>query len=807
MKRKIMSKIIFIFVISNILIFSSFSNNVKGIPNDINFIFLNDIIYENNSITSYQTPFNLRYQERYTQLYNASYSFTDDIDSSEPLGWDVVDNIDTSAQVISNLSLHSKVFEIFDGSNIAGIQSITAFPSGTVFGTYEFWFRTNDTSQDGTYLYGGNQDLAISMRASVHDNDFYINPGGSGEFVVVSATSNQWYHLRFDFEFGGGGYEGLAPDTFYWYINGIQYGAYNMETIGTSIGNFRSLTLNPNADFKSYIDGFGLSWYNNYTINKNLLPFLNKSTTLMEIDRYEFAMSDIDTFYPTGADNSDGWTDIEVGGGDKVGIAVQGNVNGLVYSDTTVITDERGIEKSFGISGNLLNVSFSILPEVMDGGANHIYTVIDSLDTNELTIIRLTAGGNIYYSDLGGGFLLFTSTFTLLRTYEFNLLINNETNRVFTIIKENGVVIETKDYPTIAPARNGIQDIQIYSLSIDNNRVSYFIDYVGVYNNGTPQVGLNDSFGLSTILLEGVSNWNYEHNNLFSIIANGTFHLGAVDGGNYFRGSTLLVIKNTSIYVQNETAFFNIYDNFVSEVSIPRLVFTLVSGSFNVSYLKINGVLLNETGTSNSYHLDFTYGNVDISESYFYVSGNKLRFIHNSNDTNLEFIQARFSIEQVSSSDISVSFNSVIQNNALGFFRVNFTDTSNLIQIGNIERTLRFILSQNLTINDLIILVSDVDDNTVSGSTTGFVDNIKFLITANISASIITDSLINMMIPLIMIIIPTLALSNRYGKNIIIPMFLLMSIICLASSLIPVWLFFVIAISCSLFIIKRDEIR
>jgi hypothetical protein len=90
----------------------------------------------------------------------------------------------------------------------------------------------------------------------------------------------------------------------------------------------------------------------------------------------------------------------------------------------------------------------------------------------------------------------------------------------------------------------------------------------------------------------------------------------------------------------------------------------------------------------------------------------------------------------------------------------------------------------------------------VLGTTTGLVTDIELLVTENIGITVITSSVVDIIVPLIMMIIPAMAISEIWGKWLLVPIFLLMGLLALISSLIPSWLFFIVAISCTLFILK-----
>lgn len=775
----------------------------NGAIADINYIFKNDVIYENNNI-EFQESFNLRNRTEFTEIYYGSYSFTNDSIGSVPLGWIDSSGVDCLIQVNESLVSHSNILEVSDNSGANYANASLDF-NNVVSGTIEFWVMSSDVTKLHYIRLTASGTQIIVLRLFNSDLDYH--DGGAWQ-NIVAIVGNTWYNVRIDFETGAGAYLGLGVDKHSIWVNGVQEIATDdFNTAGTYIDGFNIISRGVDSGYNGYLDGVGLSWFPNYTIGKNLIPTIETSS-LQEVNRYEFAMSGIDTFHTTGVDNPNGWTDIEVGGGDKVGIAIQGNVNGLVYSDTNVLADNRGIEKEdMSITGEFINVSFGIKPEVMDGILNRIEMTLTSFDGIAITRLRILADLSVEYQKADTSWIDIGNDITLLRNYEFNIFLDYEINRVFLIYIQDGVVENIYNYEMFFDTKSGLDDIYIISISADVNDISYFVDYVGIYNNGLSQVDVNQAFGLATRLLTDVSNWNYEHNNLFNIIAEGNFHLGTVDGV-YSRASTLLVIKDTFNYI-SETSFFNIYDAFVSVVPIPRLVFTLVNGLFNVSYIKIDGCKLIQN--SNEYFLQYSHSGIDTNESYFYVDdNNKLQFTLITNDTDTEYIQATFNISDVSSTDKAISFRGLRLNKAFGYFVVDYLSGIDTIDIPIIDKLTRAILPTNKTIDTFVILISDNDIDSIIGITTGYVSHPRLLNVLGLGLPIITAGLIEMMIPLLLILLPTLLISKGFGeegKKLLIPLFLVFSIIATATLIIPIWIFFIIAFGIGLFLFRNKEIK
>lgn len=798
MKRK--SNLLVIILILSSLGLILFPKFVIGSIEDIHYTFENDIIYESNDI-SYSNEFNIRTPYTYTDFYNASYSFVNETIGTT--GTDIIWINTTNLGVCEIEGLRDNHNKSIIMTPSVAWQSSNSEIDDQVSGTIEFWIRFETISARYLiYLYDGANILTVLF----WDNDGNMKYTNGGEHTIVSYIADSWIHIRIDFECGAGSYLGLGADTFKVHVNDKEYGAYNYFTPTLHLDNFK-ITYQV-SDLTSYVSAIGYSWLSNYTIGINILPTIEINTDLKEVDRYEFGMSDIDTFHSTGTDNPNGWSDVEDPSGDKVGIAIQGNVNGLVYSSTNVIADNRGITKGvLGITGDFINVSFGIIPEVLNGIVNRIEMTLVSSDNNPITRLRILADLSVEYQEADTSWIDIGNDITLLREYEFNIFLNYELDRVFLLYFQDGVFENVYSYEMFFSGKSGLNEINIISISIDTNTISYFVDYVGIYSNGVSQVGLNEDFGLATRLLTDVSNWNYEHNNLFNIIANGNFHLGVVDGV-YSRASTLFILKDTFNYI-SESSFLNLYDGFVSVIPIPRLVFTLVSGLFNISYIKIDGCKLIQN--FNKYFLQYSHSGIDTNESYFYVdNNNKLQFTLITNDTDTEYIQAIFNISDVSSTDRAISFKGIRLNKAFGYFYVDYILGASRIDIPIIEKTTRAILPTNKTIDSFIVLISDNNIDSIIGITTGHVSYPKLLNVLGLGLPIITAGLIEMMIPLLLILLPTLLISKGFGKEgkkLLIPLFLVFSIIATATLIIPIWIFFIIAFGIGLFLFRNKEIK
>ena len=770
----------------------------------------NNLNYRNPSTLNGITIFDIRTNSAdfgYTCYFDGlgytigeNFDFEGDLIGSEPLLWNV-QSFGTGIATVERFQ-ESNVLKIFDDSIHESVSVSTTFTQLSNQ-SIEWYIAINDTSLLSAYnihlTEGGSGRITLII--DNNDLDYHggvIQTSVKDDFIV----ENVWFKITIILH--------DYTNTFDIYIDDILEGNNLNYSSSSTISIDRFLFASDGVQTSTtYLDNFDINSTNfkSYYIGLNLLPYLNTSQTLMEVDKYEFAINDIHTFNEVGSSNPNGWTDIEDPSGNKVGVVSEfdGSYDRLVIVDTNVIEDFRGIVRdNFGINGNFITITWGFFVAIFDSNNNTDSFGIQVESSDSTLILNCKILGNLSVVFGGSNPSIFTNVFRDVvlgqsNRYDFNFLLNYELDIIFFTYSLNGIIQEIYNRPMSNTGKQGLKKVNTGTILNTANTIRFYTDYIGIYNNGKSQVEIASDFGIA--LLNIAIPWNYQNNNILSIIGNGSFHFSASDGL-YYNGLPTFPIKDTFIY-NNKIIIINAYDSFTTELVSAQIVLTVSSNNFNFSYLKIDGVLFNES--SNSYNLIFEHSGVNIDESFFYTdNNNKLQFNHISNDTNTEFIQARFNINDSTSTEASISFRSLINNNAKGFFRVNYTTTSDFIPFPVVQSTTSIFLTQGKNIRDFLIIITDLDDNNVNGLTSGFIDNIKLVFLGNIQISVITLSLIGMIVPLIIILTPTVALRDLYGESFVIPIFLLMSLILTIGQIIPIWLFFIIAISSSLFLIKEN---
>lgn len=796
-----MRKIYFILIFISLFILSLLSlfNTIQYVSanfDDLEYEFENDVLYSGNGNFPNST-YNLRNQTIFTQHYNATYSFENDDNDILPNDWDDNSGSECTAIVIWNKEGHNKVFQLYDGSNTEKVDVNNSF-IGQTSGIIELWWMVSDSTELQYIKLTESGSLKILLR--IHGGILEYHDGNYQS--VIDIVNNQWYHIGIDFD--------CITDTCDIYVNGIKYiNGLDFNSISDVIDGVSLYTDPTYTDFYNYFDGFGYSWNESYNLGMNFIPYSYINEFIQEIMKWEFAHYPNGTLYPIGYDNANNWTDIEPSG-DKVNIAYD-DANDMRVDFAQTIIGNMGLEKDFEITEGIINLTteFWVKLDNQNGYLNYsVYSYDDTL------IVRLhfiqdlvypSSNIKLYYWNGINNIFLYDILEGIIEDYifhnGFNLYINNYDGIAILSLEYYNLdypIYETLYFPLI-DYKDGLGKIEVLSNMPDTSHNDYiYLDSIGILINGSSIV--DNEFGYMICNMTGdIPEWYIKHHNQFTLNANGTFAFSIY--GNYGGGFTL-----TDIITYNDTdRFFNLYNG--SKPFWNIFIYYLFNESFQINSILIEGSKLTE-GT-NEYWLEFEYENVDTSESYFYVIGNKLHFKLNVKDIDiLETINATFDIENLYSTSRSMSFHSDFNGDSIGIFAINYLGNKfRMFELPNYPTSRNIILHQGLTINKFIIYITDNNYNYTLGLNTGYISGIKLVYLPNIEFTMLTTTIMKMLVPLMIILLPTIAIYSKFGKDSVVPMLIIMSVICYVSNLIPVELFFVIMFSCSVFVIESYKGR
>jgi hypothetical protein len=218
--------------------------------------------------------------------FTGTYSFDAELGNSG-LGIDFVDeyNGTQTAIVILEEDTHNYVLKLEDTSEVDYVGVYNNLSTYQPNGTIEFWYKTsNATKLNFIELFGDNgsiQNIFIN-----NSQWYYFNSTNNGTLIpnVNNPVSNEWTHIRIDFECTNGNYLGLGEKQFRINIDGSDSGVLNFRGINnnnTKFGKlgFRTNITNDGINILQHIDAIGYSWNVSYSIGDNLnrVGFVNES--------------------------------------------------------------------------------------------------------------------------------------------------------------------------------------------------------------------------------------------------------------------------------------------------------------------------------------------------------------------------------------------------------------------------------------------------------------------------------------------------------------------------------------------------
>lgn len=822
------------FTLASIIIFILMLNiktlNVKADDSNLDFEFQNEILYD-NPISNITKTWNVRNQTIVTPYYNGTYGFDNDSIGSVPIGWNDESTGVAFSQVINGIGVHGYVTQVHSGALAIDDGILTQnFDDGVqVSGSIDFWIISNDTSWT-TYIHLIKTSNAL-INIRIVNNLFQVHTG-SWQTLDTIPLDDTWYNIRIDFECGGGGYKGLSDDEFDIYINTYHEGTYDFSIIGINIEQFK-IFMDSYQCYNSSLDAVGYTWSSNYTLGNNLIP-MKEYTGLQEPDLSETFLKkhqlDFDK-YDAGDDIPYGFDRMnEYDSGDLVNIAVDPNdADDNVLHVQTTSTGYRGSfwrMGSYPREGFITETFFNITLEIeflsTTNQADKVVLEFYSFDDTKVLEIKMEPyTKDLYYVD-DGEQALNLNLFNVDHLYKFNFMINYDLDACILMYYDEGVYQNTYYMPLLEVGKYGLCQDDAFKINGlgQISGMDFNIDSVGLYFD------YQSYFGYCYYIVDlNTSSWDYRKNCFFEANLSNAFYwwygyteidswevMYQIHGveGDFSFGDSYYQLK-TDIYepwkyVTYWNQFRNIYDDYSTVISNPSLMFFTYSPFIleNNSFYIHGGNKLVEG--SNEYYLSYEYENIDNDVNYFWIDNNTHRLYYKltCNDTNLEYIQANISLS-ISAINRTIVFTSYREGSAYGQFRVNYGTTSLVFTLPTYLRTFNSILTQDQTVIQFIILISDNDDDIVLGDTIGYIDNLMLPYGTGLSVTIITLSLINMIIPLIVIFIPTLAIYKQYGKRTLIPMFIFMSLICFISDLIPIWLFVIIVISNGTFLFLKER--
>lgn len=702
------------------------------------------------------------------------YDFTDDIIGEVPDEWIDLNDV---GYIINEKEGRSKVYSIVDSSNEAKITNDFNFEIES--GIIEFWLYINQTNK--------RFSLFLSRSTAIQ---IYLDWGNDGELknnntdFLYNYLDNVWEYYKIIFN--------CTSNTYDLWINEIE--------INTDICFYGDVGIIDRFEFHFreintflYFDGISYSWEYGYNVGDNIFPIFNTTSNLV-VAKDEFAYDSNGEIYDLGIKDACEWEGNDIDYTYLIQDTEQSyDRNYKIHCEGT--TANKFIRKYYnniddGVYNFTLKINYLWMFNVGSSYWWAIYsTLLNITVVIELIVIAPAQIALRYLDDIDAETYTFIGYIDVMESdiRELTLFIGD----LCYLTYKDAVKYYEVIFPKLAPEEEGLYEVSFAGGLDDTDDIQIIhIDSIGVFVNGT---AVNNDFASSSLDLDSAT-WYSKRNNIININALGIFSLGVSSETD----STSL--KGLYNYTNSKT--WNVY-NYFPYITDPSLIF-ITNTTISVLNVKITGVKM--TDETSTFIPHFYYGSVNIDESYFYVdSSNRLQFNLIADDNNTEWIELRFDILFKTTENRSIQFKSNIDGISRGYVHLaywGFVYTD--IYFPTYLKTTTLYLPQGYVIFTMSIIISD-EDITWYDDCSGYITNLKLLHTPGglpitLLPEIDITVLIAILIPLIIILAPTFAIFIKFGKNGLMLMFVLMSLICAITGLIPIWLFFIIVVGIGTFL-------
>jgi len=752
-------------------------SNVYAVPTDNDYTFETETFYNDSPTTQY---FNVGNETQPSGHFNATHSFENEIGDTDT-DIDVFNSINgvwENVEVISSYKGHRGVVELeVVEDNWKNIQMTISGTSGTISGWYLVETAPSNTALRLLGYQGAN--LKAVFFGFDHTNYLLCKDGGVETNIhALTPLLGNWQHIRVDFECGAGGYNGLSADTFCVYLNGTYHGDYDFDNTATSLDSIKFDVGTSTNDFR-YVDALGFSC-DNYVIGENINEIYNKTNTLND-DKWEFSHIGYTPRSLGNFQTGNGWTSgAEIIQDDISTIDKRVLFNHTAEEDTILY---NAIDKD--TSDSYYNLTYKIQIESFSTTTDNTPFIMhmEDYDNDYITTMTFTRDYIYFYDYLSVSNDITYTINDQVGTYIISICWRDSGIEYAGIsIYLNGTFI----YGVNKIATAGISDVKFYiDEAISDGYQEWILDYCSLYVDGISQTTAK-SFDGAFLGYD----FDASQTNLFTFEMNGTMSLSLND----------FELFPYSSY--NGTYFINKVDSTLSYDGCMLVINSTYD--YQLHNVNIRGIRLDMD--SYEYFPTYTYSNMNGNFSYFYVQNSRLYYSGQFNDSNQEYMEISFDIDNLLTVNRTLAYSGYTSFN-YAEFRLHYLDTTILgLELGYTIKNFNYILEQDKQMTDFSLLITDNDEfNGVN--ITGYISDIHLNYNINLGLSITTISLISMIIPLIVIIVPSLVLHKRFGSGALIPSIILMSFICVIGSLIPLWMGAVITIGCLLFLFLKDKVE
>lgn len=754
--------------------------------------------------------------------YNATYSFNNELDGETGTDIDFIDTAtlyDGNAIIINNLDNHYKILGLLDDITPGEDPSFSHNEIQSTFGIREYWVRTNDASEDWRMSLNDGLSSIVYLRI-LGDKLRYMDSLDVWQ-IIADFIDNTWYHIKSIWR---------NDNTFDIYLNEILIvdNQITNNIMGSGIDEFTYRGKGDSVDYL-YLDGYGDvnndAFYEigdnliHYFIGDNIIPYVELIQDEYEVDEWMFTHNpNTYTNFVDGYDNPYGWYET----GDLPPLTDFINILNLGWSPgepdwgyqryTVVHTDNGGnnfYQNFNGIIDDYYNITYNFQINQLDDtdvGANAVICSIrDSDDVSWIASVYLRQNTNVELFHDGTSTIL--GTFDKTNNYTISFFINFP-SKIFTFTMRDWNNMDILYEFTAGFYDDAANDIDRVSFdrTDTSNEVDTYLFSVSMYGtNGsyTEAVGelVWNDIGYPKLGIFGV--WYLDQYNLLDLYAN-------FENATLFREEFGGIIFHMFMDWREISSyeFVNMYDDSYNQDVFERIKLWMY-GNFTFNSISIDGSTLVQD--TNIYYLTLTNStNMNITESYFYVSDNKLYYSLTTYNDNLEYINAQFNINSQITTNYTLLYGGIKNYiNLIAEFRINYLDTTyspHFLKVIPIYQNV--IIPQGHSINTFDFLITD-NDNDVDFTVSGYFNSFILVNTIGIEFTIIISDYLSILTPILLITIITITIWQATRKKVktmlIAPSLILMSFSVFAMNLIPIWILFVMIIGSGILMYSKWE--
>jgi len=585
-----------------------------------------------------------------------------------------------------------------------------------------------------------------------------------------------------------------------------------------------------------------------YQIGDNYEPYVHWYDTY-EVDTWDFWWSNDDptTRLLTGTDYFNGWSEIE-DGGDGVNCLLNSVVE-FVEPSTATIGLERN-DFDIDIETERLEIIFGFNMKSISGTLNnYVDFKIFSYDSTEILTIYWEGDGNEigYYN---GSRNVLESGLTQDYWYWIYLDIDYITDTCYMELGEyiydpwleldpvgskQGIVINNYTISLRVDDKYGLAEIEILAYA-DTGTTTFWLDYIGVYIN---EISISDEHGRYGIDTTINGEYNYEYDTgKYYYYDLWDFEINPMVKYNVF-GENISIYLWKSIFLptgapdpqftpivdikdyDGTEEYFNVGDFIYDpgerhqEYIYGGVMWFVFYNNFSFIWLDIYGLEFSDG--DDIWTMEFESGFLDPDDSKFWVSNNRFYFSMTSDDVNTEFIEITFKLYDVYwqiDGNPQFTVNRSLRwggrkDNPYLFadFKINYAYSD----YNSYPLTLNYqnkneLLSQIKTIISFSLLISD-NDNDISTTVEGYILAPVLFWYPGAALDIIITNYVNIIPGVALISIISLVIwgttKKKVGNMLIVPSIALTSFLAYISDFIPLWILFIMLISCGTLIYSK----